>query len=71
MDSVRVFQELQLQHRHDDGSWVRMERVPEGEPEHDPERSWLTGRIFRCTTCDEQIRVDPGEPEDGGPERFR
>jgi hypothetical protein len=67
MDNVRVFQELQFQHRHDDGSWAEMERVPHDQAEHDPERSWAKGQIFRCTKCAEQIRVESGVEEEGGP----
>ena len=36
-----------------------MEEVtPSHDPaEADPERGWKSGRIFRCTVCNEQFRV--------------
>jgi len=37
-----------------------MEPAQHGQPEHDAERSWLRGRIFRCTTCNEEVRVNEG-----------
>lgn len=56
------FQTLKLLHLH--GS----ERIPmhEGSHDdvaaHDPERGWVSGaRIFRCTRCDEEILVLPGD----------
>lgn len=52
-----------LQHRHDDGEWVEMR--PHHDPaEHDPERSWARGTIFRCTTCAESASVVPGPEAD-------
>ncbi|HXG26807.1 MAG TPA: hypothetical protein VNL94_08160 [Candidatus Binatia bacterium] len=34
---------------------------------HDPERAWLKGaRIFRCTTCQEEIAIAPEDPRDDG-----
>jgi len=38
--------------------------------EHDPERQWARGRIFRCTTCEDEIRVvlpDPSPVEGAHP----
>ena len=50
---------LTIEHRHSDGSWAELE--PEGPPhdaaEHDAERQWLKGRIYRCSRCSEEIRV--------------
>jgi hypothetical protein len=67
MDTVRSAG-FQLEHRHSDGSWSQLEREHD-TAEHDPERSWLAGILFRCRTCDEQVRVttarDP-DPGDGG-----
>lgn len=47
------------QHWHGGDDWGDMEEVtPSHDPaEADPERGWKGGRIFRCTTCDEQFRV--------------
>ena len=64
--NVRIAQELLLEHRHDDGSWASMKRVEHESADHDSERSWLRRAIFRCTTCDEEIRVTTdGGKEDG------
>jgi len=65
--NLRIAQGLHLEHRHSDGSWSPMEPEPHGEPEHDAERSWLRGQIFRCPTCDEVVAVTEGLDEEGGP----
>lgn len=65
MDALRLMDALQrVEHRHGDG-WHLMEELQSApEPgERDRERSWLRGKIFRCTTCDDQIRVVPPENE--------
>jgi hypothetical protein len=59
MDQIRFVESAyQIQHRHSDGSWGVMEE--DTAAEHDPERSWLRGRIFRCRTCDESVTIVPG-----------
>ena len=61
---------LLLEHRHADGIWATMgSRSSAHDPaERDPERGWLTGQIYSCSRCDEQIRVtqvaSDGEPEE-------
>jgi hypothetical protein len=66
--NARIAQELLLEHRHDDGSWSRMERVEHDSTDHDAERSWLRRMIFRCTTCDEEVSVvSEGADESGAP----
>jgi hypothetical protein len=53
-----------LQHWHGGDDWVEMEEIvePRDPAEADPERSWKGGRIYKCTTCEEQFRVmDPVE----------
>ena len=69
MDLVRVGEySLHLRHRHDDDTWGTFEPVPShhSPAEHDPEREWASGTIYRCTTCDEEVLVgtgdDPEEP---------
>ena len=57
---------FQLEHRHSDGSWSQLERVAHDTAEHDPERSWLSGLLFRCRSCDEQVRVVGGKDPDSG-----
>jgi hypothetical protein len=67
MDQFRLAEmELRLRHRHGD-EWVPMEGRPlhHGAPEHDVERGWLRGLLFRCATCDEEVVVEPaGEGRD-------
>jgi hypothetical protein len=58
---------LRLEHRHSDGSWSRLEPdTSHHDPaEHDPERGWAKGRIYRCRACDEQVRVIDDTAESG------
>jgi hypothetical protein len=61
-------QNLQLLHRHGDGSAVPMtEHTAEA---HDPERALLRGqlrgaRIFRCEECSDEVLVVPPGGTDG------
>jgi hypothetical protein len=49
---------LRVEHRHGD-DWVRLEPSPAHDvAESDPERAWAHGRIYRCPTCEEEVRVD-------------
>lgn len=61
---------LRLEHRHNDGSWSPLEAQGghHDAADHDPERGWAKGRIFRCKTCDEEVRVVEAAA-DGGPGR--
>lgn len=55
----------QLQHQHRDGTWAAMEEVTpshHGSADHDPERGWLRGRIFKCTRCAETVTIVPASP---------
>ena len=55
---------LMLEHRHDDGSWGKLERAHHDVTAHDPERDWAKGKIlYSCTTCDEQVRVSVPDDE--------
>ena len=47
-------------HRHDDGTVGTFEpkRGHHDPADHDPERDWAIGTIYKCTTCDEEIAVD-------------
>jgi hypothetical protein len=65
--NLRILQDLRLEHRHNDGTWSPMEPAHHGEPEHDSERGWLRGLIFRCTTCSEEVAVTQGVQEEGAP----
>ncbi len=55
-----------LEHRHGD-SWHEMHDVtPEHSPaESDPERNWARARIFRCGSCDDEVRVVTREDTSG------
>jgi len=46
-----------IQHGHGNDEWHDMVEVETDHPENDPERDWGRGRIFRCTTCEDEIRV--------------
>ena len=53
MDLARVAElNLSFQHRHDDGSFgtFEPERSPHSSADHDPERDWASGTIYKCTT---------------------
>ena len=64
MENLRFVETAyRLQHQHGDGSWSPMEEESRGHHtsvEHDPERSWLRGRIFRCSSCGETATIVPG-----------
>jgi hypothetical protein len=50
--------QLLVEHRHNDGSWGRLQRESHHTSvDHDPERDWAKGEIYRCTSCDELVRV--------------
>ena len=55
---------LRLHHRHDDGTWGEFEPRPSHHDpaDHDPERGWAEGVIYKCTTCDEEVSVSVEEP---------
>ena len=58
-----------LEHRHSDGSWYELEpvRTHHDPAQHDPERDWDQGMVFRCEACEEEVRIAPAggaeEPE--------
>ena len=57
MFAATSFEIGKIQHGHNDGSWHDMEQVEPESSGQDPERGWLRGRIFRCTACEDEIRV--------------
>ena len=65
MDQLRMT-ELSLRHRHNEGSWSRLEPRPvhHDAAEHDPERDGPSGQLYACPTCDEQVIVDVPAYED-------
>ena len=56
IDQNRLAQ-LVLEHRHDDGSWARLKEREHTATDHDPERGWRLGRLFRCDGCQEEVRI--------------
>jgi hypothetical protein len=64
MDYSRITEvQYRIEHRHEDGGWAPMieEQDHHDAAEHDPERSWGKGRLFRCTKCDEGVLIEPEE----------
>jgi predicted SprT family Zn-dependent metalloprotease len=56
------FETARLMHRHGD-EWEQMQYVGDPTPDtHDVERRMLRAdRIYRCTNCDEEIRVSASD----------
>jgi hypothetical protein len=48
-----------IDHRHPDGSWGEMveDRSHQNPADNDPEKGWRKFRIFRCTSCDEEVAI--------------
>jgi hypothetical protein len=66
MDLARVAElNLRFEHRHSDGTigTFEPEEPPHSPSDHDPERDWASGTIYKCTTCDEEIVVAYEEPD--------
>jgi hypothetical protein len=66
--NIHIVQAMRLEHHHSDGSWSPMEPIHHGQADHDAERGWLKGLIFRCKTCQEEVSVTQGFEEEGEPE---
>jgi hypothetical protein len=61
----RSLEVARIQHGHGNGEWHDMVDVTEhSSTDQDPERGWLRGRIFRCSSCQDEIRVQA--PDDNG-----
>ena len=60
MFAARSFEVARIQHSHGQNDWHDMTDVTAAHDtaESDPERGWVRGRIFRCSTCEDEIRVD-------------
>jgi hypothetical protein len=59
MDASLFGAGLSVRHRHEDGSWAALEPREHHSPaDHDPERDWGEGRLYECTTCDEQVVIE-------------
>ena len=61
MDYAR-YDLIKLEHQHGPNSWHRMDEV-DNPASHDSEREWGRHRLYKCSTCDEQIRVEVPETE--------
>ena len=50
-----------VEHRHSDGTWGQMVPAPQHHDpaQHDPERDWAYGKVFRCDVCEEEVRIVP------------
>jgi len=64
LKEVTVFQSASFeltrwQHSHGDGEWHDMYDVTPAHDstEADPEREWDHARIYRCSTCEHEVRV--------------
>jgi len=53
-----------LEHYHGGGEYHDMFEVTEAHDsaEGDPERAWNRGRIYRCTVCEDEVRVSYADP---------
>ena len=59
MFASRSLEVAQIQHGHGGNDWHDMVEVTDASSaSEDPERGWLRGRIFRCSTCADEIRVN-------------
>jgi hypothetical protein len=56
------FEMIRLEHSHGKDDWHRMEEVHD-PAQSDTEREWGRHRIFKCTSCEDEIRI--AEPEQG------
>jgi hypothetical protein len=65
LQSLLADRSIVVEHRHGDGSWGRMEgKGGHHDPAaHDPEQEWQYGVVFRCDSCDEEVRLTPPGPE--------
>jgi hypothetical protein len=48
---------LRLEHGHGKGEWHRMEEVRD-PAQHDSEREWGRHKLFRCSACEDEIRIE-------------
>ena len=66
--------EYRISHRHKDGAWGEMTDITAHHTivDHDPERTWGEGRLYKCTSCDEWAMIrkvdDQGRPVVAGDE---
>lgn len=65
MFQVSQLELARFQHSHGSDDWHDMVEVASSHDSagSDPERSWARGRIFRCSTCTDEIRVMSSDQE--------
>jgi hypothetical protein len=53
-----------LEHHHGSGEYHDMFEVSEAHDpaESDPERGWSRGRLYRCSVCEDEVRVAYADP---------
>lgn len=68
MFQLSRFELARFEHSHGGDDWHGMQEVTSSHDsaESDPERSWQHGRILRCTTCADEIRVMLPEEDSAG-----
>lgn len=71
MDMMRML-DTRIEHRHGD-EWhtLRPENTGHSSGPDDPERGWGHGRLYKCTHCEEEIRVAALDATDTAPGRLR
>ena len=59
MFQLAQFELARLEHSHGGDEYHDMYEVSEAHSpaESDPERDWARGRIYRCSVCEDEIRV--------------
>lgn len=64
MFQLAQFELARLEHNHGGDDYHDMVEVTRGHDsaENDPERQWARGRIFRCSACEDEIRVSMPDP---------
>lgn len=60
MDYLRT-ELVRLEHSHGKNDWHRMDEVRDSS-QTDSEREWSRHRIFRCSSCEDEIRIETAEP---------
>ena len=65
MDYAR-FEMIRLEHGHGNNEWHPMNEVPHDAAQNDPEREWGRHRIFKCSTCEDEIRIATPENQQRG-----
>ena len=65
MDYAR-FDLIRLEHSHGRDDWHRMDELTTHDPaQRDPERDWGRHRLFKCSTCEDEIRIAVPQPGQG------